>query len=333
MRLRRPDYELGTAKEVRGVGLYVLKRLATLIVVVFLVSVGTFFLVHLLPGDPTVTILGPNDTAQNKALLLKQLGLNQPLLQQYFTYVGHILQGDLGESFITHQTVTNAIANAVPIDIELIVFSQIMAFGVSIPLALLAARRPNKALDKVSTGATFGLLALPPFIVIVILTLIFSVHLHLLPGPSSYVPITQDFWQNIRSMLLPSITLALGSIVIYYRLLRNDLIATLQEDFITMARSKGLSDRRVLVRHALRPSSLSLLASAGTNIGSLIAGAFVVEYLLALPGLGYLLVQSIQERDYLMVQGVVLFVAVAILVINFIVDSLFSVVDPRIARD
>ena len=134
-------------------------------------------------------------------------------------------------------------------------------------------------------------------------------------------------------MLLPSITLALGSIVIYYRLLRNDLIATLQEDFITMARSKGLSDRRVLVRHALRPSSLSLLASAGTNIGSLIAGAFVVEYLLALPGLGYLLVESIQQRDYLMVQGVVLFVAVAILVINFIVDFLFSVVDPRIARD
>lgn len=312
--------------------LYLVKRLLALIVIIFFVSLGTFFLVHLLPGDPTVTILGPNDTAQNKAVLLKQLGLNKPLIQQYWTYITHVLQGNLGESFITHQTVTNAIANALPIDIELIIFSQIMAFGVAIPLALVAARRPNKALDRFSTSATFGLLALPPFIVIVILTLVFSIHLHLLPGPGSYVPITQDFWQNIQAMLLPSITLALASIVVYYRLLRNDLIATLQEDFITMARSKGLSDRRVLLTHALRPSSVSLLAAAGINIGNLIAGAFVVEYLLALPGLGYLLVQSIEQRDYLMVQGIVLVIAVAILVINFIVDFLFTVVDPRIAR-
>lgn len=328
---QRTKFEL--TEEVQGVALYLVKRLAALIVIVFFVSLGTFFLVHLLPGDPTVTILGPNDTAQNRALLLKQLGLNKPLVQQYLTYIGHVLQGNLGESFITHQTVANAIAHAFPIDLELIIFSQILAFGVAIPLALAAARRPNRSLDRVSTSATFGLLALPPFIVIVLLTLVFSVHLHLLPGPSSYVAITQNFWLNIQAMLLPSITLALGSIVIYYRLLRNDLIATLQEDFITMARSKGLSDRRVLLRHALRPSSVSLLASAGINIGGLIAGAFVVEYLLALPGLGYLLVQSIQQRDYLMVQGVVLVVAVAILVINFVVDFLFTVVDPRIARE
>lgn len=313
--------------------LYLVKRLAALIVIVFLVSVGTFLLVHLLPGDPTVTILGPNDTPQNRAILLKQLGLNKPLVQQYITYVDHILHGSLGQSFITHQTVANAIANAFPVDLELIIISQIMAFGVGIPLALAAARRPNKTLDRVATTTTFGLLALPPFIVIVFLVLIFSIHLHIFPGPSSYVPITQNFTQNIRAMLLPSITLAMASIVIYYRLLRNDLIATLQEDFITMARSKGLSDRRILYRHALRPSSLSLLAAAGLNIGNLIAGAFVVEYLLSLPGLGYLLVQSIEQRDYLMVQGVVLVVAVGILVINFAVDFLFTIVDPRIARD
>lgn len=313
--------------------LYLVKRLIALIVIVFLVSVGTFFLVHLLPGDPTVTILGPNDTAANRAILLKQLGLNKPLLQQYWIYLQHLVQGNLGQSFITHETVTSAIANAFPIDIELIVISQIIAFAVAIPLALVASRRPNEPFDRVATTTTFGFLALPPFIVVVILVLIFAIHLHIFPGPSSYVPLTQDVGQNLRAMILPSIALALGSIVIYYRLLRNDLIATLQEDFITMARSKGLSDRRILFRHALRPSSVSLLASAGLNIGALIAGAFVVEYLLSLPGLGYLLVQSIEQRDYLMVQGVVLVVAIATLLINFVVDFLFTVVDPRIARE
>jgi peptide/nickel transport system permease protein len=147
------------------------------------------------------------------------------------------------------------------------------------------------------------------------------------------VPLTQNFWSNIHSVLLPSIVLAVGSIVVYYRLLRNDLIATLQEEFITMARSKGLSDTRILFRHALRPSSVNLLASAGITISSLIAGAFVVEYLLSMPGLGYELVNSIAQVDYIVVQGIVLVVAVAVVVINFIVDFLLTVVDPRIARD
>ncbi len=313
--------------------LYLAKRFTALVVIVFFVSIGTFLLVHILPGDPTVTILGPNDTPQNRAILLKHLGLNKPLIQQYFTYIGNIVRGNLGESFITHESVASAIANAFPIDIELIIISQIIAFSVAVPLALLAARRPNQVLDRVATSTTFAFLALPPFIVVVFLTLAFSIHLHIFPGPSSYVPISQDFFGNLHAMIMPSIALALGSIVIYYRLLRNDLISTLQEDFITMARSKGLSDGRILVRHALRPSSVSLLASAGLNIGSLIAGAFVVEFLLALPGLGYLLVQSIEQRDYLMVQGVVLVVAVAVLVVNFIADFLFTVVDPRIARE
>lgn len=313
--------------------LYLVKRFVGLIIILFLISLGTFLLVHLLPGDPTVTILGPNDTAQNRAILLHQLGLNKPLVQQYTIWIGHVLQGNLGQSFITHETVTSAIANAYPIDVELIVISQIIAFAVAIPLALTAARKPNESFDRVATATTFGMLALPPFVVVVVLVLIFSIHLGWFPGPSSYVPISQNFWQNLHAMILPSIVLALASIVVYYRLLRTDLIATLQEDFITMARSKGLSDRRILLRHALRPSSVSLLAATGINIGNLIAGAFVVEILLALPGLGYLLVQSIEQRDYLMVQGVVLVVAVTVLLINFVVDFLFTVVDPRIARE
>jgi len=312
---------------------YLAKRALALLGILFVISVGTFYLIHLLPGDPTITILGPNDTAHNRAVLLQQLGLNKPVWQQYLVWLGNVLQGNLGQSFVTHQSVSSTIMQAFPIDLEMIIISQIIAMIIAIPLAMTSARRPNGLVDRSSTTSSFALLALPPFIIIVVLVLIFSIHLHIFPGPGSYVPFTQNPASNLHAMILPSIVLALGSIAIYYRLLRADLIATLQEEFITMARSKGLSDRYIMWRHALRPSSVSLLASAGINIGGLIAGAFVVQYLLALPGLGYELVNSIQQVDYLTVQGIVLFVAVCVVVINFIIDFLFSVIDPRIARE
>jgi peptide/nickel transport system permease protein len=312
---------------------YLAKRLVALLAILFFVSLGTFFLVHLLPGNPAITILGPNATAHNVAVVDGQLGLNRPLWAQYFVWLGNVLRGNLGQSFVTHETVVSIVTNAFPIDIELVVISQLIAFCIAVPLALTASRRPNKGFDRYSTAGTFALLAMPPFIVAPLLVLLLAVDTHVFPGPASYVPLTQAFWTNIHAMLLPAIVLAIGSIVIYFRLLRNDLIATLQEDFITMARAKGLTDRRILFRHALRPSSVSLLASAGVNIGSLIAGAFVVEYLLQLPGLGYTLVAAISQDDYIVVQGIVLVVAVSVVLVNFLVDFLFSVVDPRIARD
>lgn len=311
---------------------FLAKRFLVLLAVLFVVTLGTFFMVHLLPGDPTVTLLGPNDTAQNRAILLAQLGLNKPLWQQYFIWLGNVLRGNLGQSFIDHQTVTSIIKNAFIIDIQLVVLSQIVAFAVAIPLALLASRRPNKAFDRVSTASTFSLLALPPFAIAPLALLLLTVYVHAFPGPSSY-SVGGSFWSNLHALVLPALILSLGSIVFYYRILRNDLIATLQEDFILMARSKGLSDRRVLLKHAFRPSSLSLIATAGLNISALLTGAFVVEVLFALPGLGYEVVQSILQNDYIVVQGLILVVAVFVVIINFAADTLYSVVDPRVARN
>ena len=314
-------------------GTYIAKRAVLLVLIVFFVSVAAFFLVHLLPGNPSVAILGPNDTPQNAAILNHQLGLDKPLAEQYFIWIGHVFQGNLGQSFTTHETTTSVISQSYPIDVELIIFSQLMAAVVAVPLAMKASRRPNRLFDQLANSTAFGMLALPPFVIGPVLVLIFAVHWHVFPGPASYVPITQGFWSNIHTMLLPSIVLALGSIVVYFRLLRNDLIATLQEDFITMARSKGLSDRRILWRHALRPSSVSVLASAGVTISGLIAGTFVVELLLQLPGLGFQLISAINQDDYTVVQGITLVVAVAVVLINFVFDFIFTVVDPRIARD
>jgi peptide/nickel transport system permease protein len=304
-------------------------RLIQLVVIIFLISVLAFLLVHLLPGDPTIAILGPNDTPSARAELLRQLGLNRALPLQYWTWISHVIRGNLGSSFLTKQPVTNAIAVAFPIDLELIVVSQLMAFVIAIPLALIASRRPNRLFDRLATTSTFGMLSLPTFVIAVLLVLVFAVKIHAFPA-TGFTRISQGFGSNLRSVLLPSIALAVGSVAVYYRLLRADLISTLQEDFVTMARAKGLSTPYILLRHALRPSSFSLLAGAGISIGSLFTGAFVVEVLFQLPGIGYQLVTAINSRDYLMVQGMALVAAIAYVIINFIIDFLLTVLDPRV---
>jgi peptide/nickel transport system permease protein len=314
-------------------GKYIAKRVVLLLIIIVFVSVASFFMVHLLPGNPATTILGPNQTAANVAKVNHDLGLDKPLVEQYFIWIGNVFQGNLGESFTTHNTTVSIIKNAFPIDIELIVFSQLIALAVAFPMAIVAARRPNRLFDQLANSMTFGLLALPPFVITPVAVLLFSVTWHIFPGPASYVALTQNFWSNIHVLLLPSIVLALGTIVVYYRLVRNDLISTLQEDFITMARSKGLTDRRIMWRHALRPSSVSVLASMGVTIAGLIAGTFVVESQLALPGLGYQLIGAIGQSDFTVVQGMTLVIAVAVVVVNFFFDFLFTVVDPRIARE
>jgi peptide/nickel transport system permease protein len=310
---------------------YIATRLVFLVLICFLISVLAFLLVHLLPGDPTVAILGPNDTPAARAELLKQLGLNKPLVQQYTTWLGNILHGNLGASFLTKQTVTNALSVAVPIDIELIVVSQIIALVVAIPLALVAALRPNRLFDRVATTSTLGMLSLPPFVAGPLLVLVFAVTLHWVPA-TGFNRLSAGFGPNLKSVILPSIAVAVGSIAVYYRLLRADLIATLQEDFVTMARAKGLSTPYILLRHVLRPSSFSLLAAAGITIGTAFSGLFVVEVLFAMPGVGFQLVQAIYSRDYLVVQGMALVAAVAFVVINFFVNFLLTALDPRVRR-
>ncbi len=315
-------------------GRYLLQRLVTLIAILFVVSIGSFYLIHLLPGDPAFLILGFNYNPVTKAVLDAQLGLNQPIYLQYFTWIGHVLHGNLGTSFISHQPVLSTILRAIPIDLEMIVISQIIAFGAAIPLAMRSAKRPDSTLDRLLSAGSFVLLSVPGFIVIVLLVLIVSVKLGIPnTGPSTYVPFMQNPFQNLSSLLLPSITLAVGSFVLYFRVLRSDLTGVLQEEFITMARSKGISQKRIMWRHAFRPASVSLLGSAGVNIGGLLASGFIVQFLLAIPGLGFILINAINTSDYLLVQGVVLFISGAVVLVNFMFDFIIFFVDPRISRD
>ncbi len=313
---------------------YVLRRLVLLVGIVFIISVGSFYLIHLLPGDPATVILGTGASPANRAILYRQLGLNKPIIEQYFVWISNVVRGNLGTSFISQTSVASTIRAALPIDVELIVISQILAFAAAVPLAMRSARKPNGLLDRILSAGSFTLLSIPSFIIIVLLVLVISIKLGIAnTGPSSYVSIGTDWVVNLESLALPAFTLAVGSFVIYFRVLRSDLIATLQEEFITMARSKGLRQRRIMWRHAFRPSSVALLGAAGVNIGGLLAGGFVVEYLLGIPGLGYTLITGIASSDYLLVQGIVLVVSVGVVLINFVFDFIISVVDPRITRE
>ncbi|MGH9020973.1 MAG: ABC transporter permease [Acidimicrobiales bacterium] len=312
---------------------YVVRRLLILLGIVIVISVGSFYLLHLLPGDPASVLLGFGNTPAARAVLDHQLGLDRPILEQYFVWMGHIVSGQWGNSFITHDSIASTIGAALPIDLELIVLSQILSFAIAIPLAMRSARKPDGLLDRVLGAGSFTALSIPPFIIIVLLVLLFSIKWGVPnTGPASYVSLGTDWIANFESLALPSFTLAVGSFVIYYRVLRSDLIATLQEEFITMARSKGISQRRIMWIHAFRPSSVALCGAAGVNIGGLLAGGFIVEYLLQIPGLGYVLIAAINASDYILVQDIVLVVSVLVVVINFAFDFLVNVIDPRISR-
>src|SRR5579883_1221038 len=264
---------------------YVLRRLALLVLILLVVSFFTYFLINLLPGDPTIAILGPSATPHAEAVLRHQLHLDQPLLVRYFELLGNALTGHLGRSYVNGESVATSISQSLPVTIELLILSQLIALVISVPVGVYSAVRPNKLFDQVATTVSFAGLSVPVFTISLVLVLFFAVDVHLFPA-TGYTGLTSNPLTNLRSVLLPSVALAVGSIAAYSRILRADMISTLQQDFVTMARAKGLPDWYILFRHALRPSTFTTVTVAGLQLGTLISGAFIVEYIFALPGLG-----------------------------------------------
>jgi peptide/nickel transport system permease protein len=313
----------------------VLERLAKLLIVVLIVSFLTFLLTKLLPGSPVNTILGSE--ASNpvaKAALENKLGLNKPFHEQYFGYLHDVIfEQDLGKSYSQDIPTTTSLSQRLPASLQLMLMAQVISLLISIPLALFSAYRANSRADKAITAGAFGLISMPGFALAVFLVYIFSLQLGWFPAVR-YDRITgpDGLGANLKSVALPVAVLAAGLTAVYTRLLRSDLIATLQEDFVLMARSKGLPTWHILLRHALRPSSFSLLTVFGINFGTLIGGSVIVETFFVIPGVGELAVRSILQREYLVVQGVVLVIATAFVVVNVITDLLYSVLDPRVRR-
>lgn len=305
-------------------------KLINVVPVLFLVSLLSFFMLDLLPGKVTA-ILGADASAEEVARLEEDLGFNRPLPVRYAEWVGNAVTGDLGRSYVTRQPVTEAIKERLPVTIQIALLAQAMALVLALPVAMYAARRAGGIFDRVSTGAAFAMISIPNFVLALVLVYLFAVTWQIFPV-TGWVRITDDLGANLRSAFLPAVALAVSEFAVYMRITRSDLLATLQDDFILSAKAKGLPSWRILVRHALRPSSFSLITLAGVSLGRLIGGTIIIEVIFSLPGLGRLMFDSISKRDFVMVQGLTLFIATVYVVINLLIDLFYLYLDPRLRR-
>lgn len=305
------------------------QRLLHLVGVLFLVSVSALILVDLSPGDPALEVLGPEASDEQIAFVHRELGLDKPLPTRYVEWVGDALHGDLGRSFRTKLPVAHEIRGRIPVNIELSVLALVLALLIAIPLGAYAAHVREGRFDRISSGVTSLMLSSPPFLTATILVFILSVKLKLLPV-AGWTPMTEDLHQNLRHIALPVFAMAMLELSQFSRLLRSDMVDTLDQDYILAARSIGLPRRQILFRYAFRPSSISLVTVASIALGRLIGGSVIMEQIFALPGLGRLVLVAIQGKDIIVVQGVVLFVGAIYVALNMIITVLYAWLDPRI---
>lgn len=318
---------------------YVIFRLVSLIPVMLAVTFITFIMLDLLPGDPAITILGNGATPEAIEEFREINRLDDPVITRYLRWLGDAAKGDLGESPFLREPVAEGLARTLPVSVQYMIYAQVFAMVVAIPLGIYTAYRAGDRVDNVVSTSAFGILAVPNFVVAILL--IFFVALGgfsmfgrdwgttILPA-TGHVPLSEGVFDHIRHWILPTVALGAGQSVVYMRLLRTDMISTLQEDYINVAKAKGMSDSRILLMHALRPSSFTLLTVAGVNLGALIGGSLILETIFNVPGVGTYLATAIFQRDWLVVQGVVVALAVGFVFANFAVDVLYAVLDPRI---
>lgn len=311
---------------------YVLKRVRRLVVVIFAVTLFTFLLVNVLPGDVAYDIAGQDASEEEVQAIRADLGLDRPVMVRYVEWLGDFVQGDWGRSFRTDEPVVEAILSRFPVSLELMLVAQVFALILAVPFGIIAAYRAGRTTDRAIATAGFMSLSIPSFMAAILLILIVSLNLGWLPT-SEYEPLSAGLWANLRAFILPALAIAMAEWVILMRVLRADMIGVLQQDYISLARAKGLPVWHVILRHALKPASFSMITVLGLQIGNLVGGSIIIESIFALPGVGRLLINAIYARDFIVVQGVVVFIAFAYVMVNFIVDLLYAVLDPRIRTE
>jgi peptide/nickel transport system permease protein len=307
---------------------FVVRRVVLTIPVLIATSVFVFLLIRLVPGDPVRSMLGIWATPENIATVRSQLGLDHSLLRQYWDWVTGVLHGNLGQDFISHESVTSLLAVSLPITLELTVFAMLLAVLVGVPVGVLVAARAGWA-RRLSNGFVIGAISIPDFWLGLMLVLLFTGVLNVLP-PSGWVPFTQSPTENLRYMILPVVTLAAGQTAYILRTTKAAMQGTLNDPYIAFLRAKGLGEGSVIYRHALRNASGTIVTVTGIQFGVLLGGAIVIENLFALPGVGRLVVTAISERNYIVVQGGVLTVAVLFIIVNLVTDLIHGLLDPRV---
>jgi len=308
---------------------YLLGRLRHLLIVLLAVTFLTFWLVNVLPGDVAYDIAGLDASEEDVQQIREELGLDRPFLIRYWEWFTGVLRGDWGQSFRTGERVADAVLSRFPVSLELVVLAQLFAVLLAVPLGILSALRSGRMLDRVVAVSSFLFLSVPAFMMAILLIYVFGLWLGWLPV-TGYEPPSAGLWTNLRTFILPALSFALAEWTVLMRVLRADMIGVLQEDYIAMARAKGMPMWRILWIHAMRPSSFSFITLLGLQVGNLIGGSIIIESIFALPGVGRLLIGAIYARDFMVIQGCVTFIAIAYVVINFTVDLCYALLDPRV---
>lgn len=308
---------------------YILKRLVSLIPVLLVVAVIVFLIIHMTPGDPASVMLGPDASPKEVAELRDQLGLNLPLYQQFFSWFAGVLQGDLGYSFFMSESVLHAFISHLGPTFSLAVLAQVFAIVLAIPLGVIAARKRGSVVDQSFMGFSLIGISVPSFLLGLFLILLFAVHLRWLPV-AGYKPLSEGLGLHIKYLILPAIALGMMQAALIARMTRSSMLDILNANFIKTARSKGVKERMIVYKHALRNAFIPILTIIGQTFGTLVAGAAVVETVFNIPGIGQLVVNSVERRDFAVIQGTILLVAISYVTINLIIDLLYGAIDPRV---
>jgi peptide/nickel transport system permease protein len=307
-------------------GRYVAARVGQAILVIVGISIASFLLIHLVPGDPARLLAGPRASESAVQALRDQLGLNDSLPSQYASFMKGLATGDLGNSIAQRRPVSEVVGPRVLPSLYLIVFSLVIAILLAVPLAVLAARRHDRVADEVVRGLSTVTFVMPTFWLGLLLVLLFSIRFHILPS-SGY---GDDFGEHVRSLVLPAIAVGAYVAPVLMRTLRSSLLEALGSDYVSAARARGFSERRVVYRHALRNSTISTVTLLGVFIGGLLSATVVAENVFAIPGLGSLLVSSVNARDFQTVQAIAVLFGVVVVLVNLGTDLLYLLLDPRI---
>lgn len=311
---------------------YVAKRLLQVVFVLFGVSVAVFLMLRLIPGDVVDVILGTEGTANSRQLedLRRLFGLDQPLYRQYLSWVGGVLQGDLGNSIRTGRPILPDITRRLPVTFQLTAMAMTLSLLFALPLGIISALRPNSRVDDVVRILSLLGLSIPSFWIATMLILFISRYGQGILPTSGYVRLENGIFASFRSLFLPALALAAPNTAILARMTRSSMLEILRQEYVVTARAKGLRERSVIVRHALRNALIPVITVAGIQIGYLLGGAIIIEQVFALPGIGTLILNGIGQRDYPTVQAGVLFVATTFVLVNLIIDLSYALIDPRI---
>ena len=312
---------------------YILRRLAQLLPVLLIASIGIWGMIYAVPGDPVAVIVGENATPEQVQAVRERLGLDRPVHAQYLAWLGNALQGDLGLSIQNREPVRDLIAQRIPATVQLGLAATSVGLLLGVPVAVISALRPGSWIDRSLSGWSALALGVPTFWLGILLILLFAVQLRWLPAASTYVSVLESPGQALANLLLPALTLGVYVSGIFARFLRASLLGELRADYVRTARSKGLRERDVVGSHVMRNALLPFVTIVGLMMANFIGGTVVTESVFTYPGLGRLLIQAIGTRDYPLIQGCILFILVVFVLINLLVDVLYAYIDPRINYD